>query len=530
MPAETINIGSGPNSRDGDPIRVAFQKTKRKIDGILSPEAFGAVGNGIADDTTPVQEFLDSLVSTKSEFASASGRYRISSGLVFDGGQSGPQTKRIVGNMTIVANGAIDTLLTINNFGGCEWDGVIELVGTGSTSYTTRTCRQGVEISRSGRARFGGFYARNFFGNGVRISSDVGNSNLLSLGRVQALQCGSGAPMANSSLTATWTNRTDAGSADSGLQTSTVDVTSLPLESVLSDRAAVLTAIIDDEPYIIRSIDRGNSRIQVSPWLDLNRTTGTVKYVFGGALAFRGSDAGVIGVDLVDATICGTGVDMMALYGPVVGRMVAQNVGVGLLYGLRTDSSMVTSSIQAFYGEANHVDVFQLTAALNDGGWIIGSEFAFEPSKAFAGSARRSNNSLLYSDFKVLMQKAGQLMPWEKRPRNRAEQFSRYDLVIGNTPHRSIVFSKDSWTVRLIKSNQDWNRLYGYDSAEIVFLGSGSNSAPSGSFVFDLPSGATQTINGQSSVTFSGFDGPAVFVIKYDWASDAYRVGCVKRS
>ena len=46
MAQQSINIGSGPNTKDGDPIREAFRKTDENFTELYSGYTGSAVGNG----------------------------------------------------------------------------------------------------------------------------------------------------------------------------------------------------------------------------------------------------------------------------------------------------------------------------------------------------------------------------------------------------------------------------------------------------------------------------------------------------
>lgn len=493
---------------------------------------FGAVGTETDDDYQPCQNFLNFIAVTSVPSADTNGNFGLTAGLILDGGlQPTPgiqntATREITGSPRFSALDVIDTMLTIHNFSTGIWNGIIWLEGEGGTLYSARTCRLGCEISRSGRARFGGFYCRYYRYGGVLVTSETkGNTSAVELGIVRGNLCGTGSRAANSSLSATWSNRTDTGTQFSGSQKSTVDVDVMPPADLLTERDDIWVRY-NDAVYRVTDMDDVAGTISTTPWLELGETTGTFDYIVGGALLIKGSDAGIVGADMVDAINCGVGVDMMSLYGPNISRVINQNNGIGINIGLRFDSAMVTCNIGSLYSEGNTCDIYQLTSTTSDGGWVVGAEYAINYNKCLTNSTRGNDGSLRYGDFIVMLQRTGQIKSFEKQGRNRSEASTSRPITLLNTKCETETYLRNSWTFRVDLSGADFNRLYGYDSKRLVIIGTGTNGAPTGTITFNQESGMTATINGGTTASFTGFKGPAVFTLYYDYDDDNVTVAC----
>lgn len=93
-----------------------------------------------------------------------------------------------------------------------------------------------------------------------------------------------------------------------------------------------------------------------------------------------------------------------------------------------------------------------------------------------------------------------------------------------NKPHTTKVYRADSQNVGFMDINPTLNRLFAYDSQEFIFIGSGENQAPTGSFTFPAPTG--YTVNNTSSVTFTGFSSAAHFTFFLNVATKNIQVAC----
>ena len=491
---------------------------------LVNPFMFGAYGQGSYDDSIAIQKFFDYIAVNDVGTADASGYFRVSQGLELNGakrptpGSQQIATMSIVGSPTFVALGGstIDTMLKLYNCSELHWEGRINVLGTGGTSLASRTCRIGVQISRSGRSKFGGFRVGNFNHYGVDINDIVGNTSAMELGEVIARMCGSGTGASGASLVANYSNREDYASTPSpSTNRSHLTVDVLPPEQNLGNpyREQIFCRV-GGVTYRIMEIDRATSKVSLYPIIAENTNlTGQITYVYGGGVNIRGSDAGILGFGMIDAINCGIAVDMCSLYGPNIKRMISQSNGIGVCAGLRTNSAMVSYTIGSLYSEGNSLDIFQNTSAASDGGYFIGAEYALNLAK-------------VKGDHMVTaLVKNGKLLNYEK-PGNNYELGSSASTLSFSNSNLIRTYYKDAWTFNLIPPNIDLNRLFGVDSFTLVMIGSGTAGTPTGSFTFNIPAG--WTVNGSTTpVVFSDFSGgPVIFSMYCLMGSKDIKIAC----
>jgi hypothetical protein len=487
----------------------------------ISPQRYGAAADGVTDDTTAVQTFFNVISAAQCD-AHCDGAFAISAGIFIGPSGGSMATLRIAGNANFVALAAIDTMITTRNCQGLEWAGIIKLIGIGGASYASRTCRIGAKIGDSGltsRMKCGGFFAQYFSQVGVAAKE---LSTVNELGNVRAYDCGSGMSAAGSSLTANWSNKVDSGSTGSTAQTSRIDVDQMPPTTVETPTLVVIGSNV----HYVTATDVANSRITLFPWIDTSLSSGALIYLFGAGVYLKGSDAGIIGIPQADVQRCGAGIWQAALYGPVISRLVAQFCGAGLVVGFSPSSAAVGLQVNGFYCESNDFDLVRLTRS-TIGGHIV-SEYAFNFSKVAYTAAPRltSGNTLSLSVTNelgsLIIDSLGVSHQQEKHAANATDAASTFALDVTAEPKYRRIYKRNSWTVNLSAPSTAFNNAFGYDTGQLILVGTNNDGSPTGTVTFNAPS--LSTVNGGSSAAFAGFDGPAVFIIHYDFATLAFTV------
>lgn len=501
----TSNWLNGVNDAINDATQNITGATPRtlpaKLADTVSAKDFGAVGDGVTDDTTALQNFFNYIQATNVGTAYCDGTFLISSGLTL--GSAGEMlTKHLIGSPVFTASTAIDTMLTFKNCPNLVWDGKISVQGIGSTSYVSRTCRIGILIgdgtNTTNRMRFGGLIARNFNQVGIYVQS---KSTLTDLGNTRVSDCGSGLSLSGYSLLANWSSRSDTGSSGSNSQRTTITVDTLPPSQYTGGRNPNCFVIINQELYYVYAVNRGSNTISVYPWIDLNLTSGSLRYVFGAGIYTNGGDSGILGINQIDAVRCSVGLNSTALYGPVVDRFVTQYCGIGFAFGGAPEAACVSYQLNGFYCESNDYDIVRATRATVGG--IINSSYALNFEKfAYMTDPRLSSNLFnnVYNNMSsVVIYQNGILNRFLQLRRNRSNTASALSLTVTDLPLHN-QYKRDSWTVNLTRPNIANNDSFGYSSDTVTFVGSGANYSPTGTFTFVAPTSATVTTTGSGEV------------------------------
>jgi hypothetical protein len=280
---------------------------------------------------------------------------------------------------------------------------------------------------------------------------------------------------------------------------------------------------IDGRLFFIYSVDTGNSRLSVYPWLPSTATPGTFEYVYGGAVFLSGSDINVFGIELLDASRCGIGLNSGGLYGPNAERIVTQFCGAGITIGQRPASAGLGGHYDSVYFEGNDEDIiFVLGTGVSGSASYnyIGAEYALDLSKVYTLAAPRLSSDAI-SDF---------FEPLGNTPINylgRRENYlygkypnNNYGSQIDLSPHYesgSLVYYGNTIGVLLGALSSNKNRLFGGDCAKITFIGGGASKEPTGTITFTAPSG--WTVNGGATAAFSSFSEPVTFAAFWDIAA-----------
>ncbi|RWP19270.1 MAG: hypothetical protein EOR00_09185 [Mesorhizobium sp.] len=490
---------------------------------VVTPFMFGAVGNGIADDGAALNNFfafgaaVRVVMNTEGNFAS--------SVPIIAGSSAGvPLSKDYRGSMKVTALAAIPVLVTLYNLTFCVWDGKVEAIGTGSSTFSARTCDVGVLALSCGRMKIGAILGQNFRFGGF-VTDHVTNNTGMEIGHIRASACGSGAADA-SSLTANWSSPVNSGTSNSNGQLTTLDVTTT-VPTWATDRIVPVGVFINDKFYIVQSSTA--TTISIGPWLepdDVTAGSGTLRYVIGAGCNISGSDGNALEIGLVNTDNCGIGYRNSSLYGSVVGQIIAQANGIGVWLGLNYNNSHIGYNIGNIYTETNTINLLYMPSGANYG--FIGStneDFSFAKVLPFdrarttgqTGQPRAALDRLMFGSWK------GDPLFFEKANTHTASEIAR--ALLRNTPHHEYVYVSNTLNVTLPVLDDDIDQLFGYNARSVTLIGTGTDGAPTGTITWTAPGG--QTVNGGASVAYSGFArSPARFVMRYERTTSNWVVYC----
>ncbi len=510
----------------------------------VSAEHFGALPRAHGSSSMSINKFLVHISENDVGSASFAGDYGLDEPIQLGVNATGDNvrkvaTKQILGSPKLVATAPMEVVFYIRNFIFSIWNGKIHIFGSNDSRWTEpmrwkdRTTLYGVVVSGCGRSSFDGFFCNNVSVYGLLCTSESeggGNVTFINVGDCRFLGCGSGTGNNDDNyfMTSTWSNRREEGTSGSGGQRTVIDVVEIPSEAHLRALTYPFIQLENGELHFVWDVDRRSNTIKVYPWIDTTLHEGSFRWVFGGGMGLRGSDANVINASGIDATTCASGLDMMSIYGPTVQRLVSQNNFTGMRFGLRPNGAMVSANIGAFYTEGSTSAFIPVVTGRNDGAYHIATEYALNLGtqvqylKVRYGDNRTTHNGLF--GYTILMN--GDLLTYEKKPNNRATRHSRLDLTINNKDI-SQVYRIDKWNIQL-NIDMAVHSAFGYDSAQLTMLGSGTNFTPTGGFTFKCKD-SSATVNSAESWIAKEFTGPAIFTIYYEVKDNNYIVAVTNK-
>lgn len=477
----------------------------------ISPSGFDAYG--------PIQEFLNHISANAYGKAFFDGIFYTSKGFNFSVGNA-TLTKNIIGSPVIQALSAIDTMFNIELGQDIVWDGIPSFLGTGNNTFSTRTCNHGLKIGNTAsRGRFKGVIARNFKQTGIYAYA---GSTLANFGDVRLSNIASGhTGYSTWNLASTFSLVSNNGAASNTSQTSTISVGTLPPDDLITE----CMVNIGGQPYYVSSIDRANNTLNIFPWLDSANTETSLTYIFGAGVYLTSGDASVQRFTQIDAVRCGVAVWHGSIYPPVIDNLVTQYCGVGQILGIYPERAMVGGQVNGFYCENNAIDILRLTRTPSIGFYIM-SNYAFNPNKVkFACAPRDSSNRLLYTYANLRgITIAGNdgFASYKKFPLNQSASTLAIDVTAASQS-KFLAYNANSKTVNINTPDLQLNQLYGEDCTTLLFMGS-TSATPTGTFTFNAPTG--YTVNGQASVSFSGFSTAALFNIYLNVSASNFIVSC----
>lgn len=475
---------------------------------MLTPKSFGAIADGKTDDTQALNEFFAHIADNEIYDVRISGTYLITDTVYFQP-TKGNQIKslEINGSPTFICRGDFDIGFRIHGFAWGYWNGIINVKGQGSSTWASRKQHILVYVTSSGRSKFLGFKLDGAKYSGLFIDGDRGNTSHMSLGKVRGSGCGSGSINKNASLYANVLKVENNGTE--------MFLDKLPpiLQDVNGNtigRSMIMFKVVGEDymGYARYGYDLDKSKLIMKG--DHSHLEGKqIVFFHGGVISIKGSDAGVMTVESIDAVNSTCAMDVMSMYGHTVGATLSQSCGTSFILGNRLDGAMVTMTMQAPYVEGVYYEIVRLSAAVSDGSFTIIGEYAFNINKCYSFSGDKRNMS------GIAFIKSGQFYSYYADPRTK---HSRMDISANSTKHVS--YKKDFWTFGVSYSKTLYD-AYGYHNSFLTVYGSGENNAPKGSLKFIKPKkseyGKDITINGEANeCEFKDFQGVAKFMLVYN--------------
>jgi hypothetical protein len=493
---------------------------------VIDPFMFGAVGDGVTDDSAAIQAAMDFATIGGDAYAlDLSGTFGILTGLVLGDLVTTRFLRDIRGTVFLKALGPIDKMLTIGQLDQPRWSGGAYFFGTGGPDIATRSCKVGLHNWGGSRMTVsGGLRFYNFLYAGYTNEDGRNLSGCVFGGVMKMRYCGSGNNVAAQSYQASFTGFTNNGAAGSTTQTCTLTgVTNFPPQWLYDQYGANIFVRINGLVHKINGFDAVAGTVTVTRQIPSTTPTGTLTYIWGAGYLPIGNDANCNKVAQIDAQTCGVGIYERGLYPSRIDLALVQDNGVGIMLGDGSAVSCIGADYSGIYCESNQENFILVTRIVNSVWGTIKFAYEVDLSLVYAiGAPRESDDSYdagfsTFKNFTIWYQ--GKPYSHQKNGRNDAFGTS----TLSWSPHqlRNAVEVSNSCAVSL-SIDDNLNRLLGYDSGKLTLIGTAANGAPTGTITFNPPSG--KTVNGGASAAFAGFNGPATFSIYYRYSANDWIV------
>lgn len=425
---------------------------------VITPTMFGAIGDGLHDDTGAIRAML---VWARDE--GYRGLVDWSAGLHYV-----TDTIRIEGTGLRVRCG---TLVFDSRFqrGGT----VLEVAAHRAHLAGRLVVRATMPLLRDRTAHVGVWVRALNAGviDAIEVSGTVRAGVVLEdciaarVGPIEVTDCGStsrGAAQLHRD-TVSWTDREDAGQGTSVVQSSTITLDAPPLH----DPAVADLVNIAGEPHQITSYDPDTRTMVLYPRIrPLDLQSGTVTLLYGVAVDVIGGDTTGLRVGPIDVIRAGVGCGLRSLYGAQVDGMVVQAAGVGLQLGAAGGSAMLGATVDGLHLEANDLDIVKVSRPVE--AQIVGTPtLSFVKSRALGPTLDDGQVHQEWGSMQgVVLDRGGaRYAPALSLPRNGAI------LRLATTPGR------DRGTVRAdnptltLTHDEEGGRLWGADTIRVTLVG-----------------------------------------------------------
>lgn len=362
-----------------------------EVHGILTPTRFGAVGDGVADDSDALDEFFLAAESVpRGTLLDWSKVYAVSRAITVRGRQPHrPGLVRTIGN--------ISGPVVILDADQAAFYGRLEIeafdAGGSGTFYSSRRCDVGMRVRRGEGTKFvGGLRIEGARKHGVDF--ELGSvAHRLDMGEVFAVSCGSAPYAGNPSIEVSvdFDGRVDTSTSGNVSQRSVLTC------SPHADWDVGSVLFFEDqgvaEPYQIVAI--GTNNVEVFPWLPIGVTDGTLRSAHGFGVAATGSNNSNMQVK-VNAIRCGGALLCGSLYG-LDAEVVVHGSGFGVQLASDGSDRSLGNHVRRFYAEGGDVKWHVIQSGRNHDEDTFTGCSALDLNKIFVMAPRLSTGAYHYA-------------------------------------------------------------------------------------------------------------------------------------
>ncbi|MFD2502121.1 hypothetical protein ACFSTI_29255 [Rhizorhabdus histidinilytica] len=240
-------------SGTGAVARTSQDKMRERV----TPYDFGAVGDGVVDDTVALQRFADYVMSNNTKIPVMEGVFKVTSKISFIGTANASPVINCQARIN-AAFTAEDEIILFSNWNFGNITGSLAVWGGGGSTWSTRTNGVGVLINNCSRLNAEMIYVQYTKYYGVK---NTGTTSLNKFGFVSTRWCGT--------RSTTGVNLSISSASNTGSQSSIGQRTALTVDTVPSYiEPGISMCIIGGGLYFITATDPVNSIITVYPWID----------------------------------------------------------------------------------------------------------------------------------------------------------------------------------------------------------------------------------------------------------------------
>jgi hypothetical protein len=489
----------GANAEDvlyDPPFTNAVQtNVEAKLAQTVSVKDFGAVGDGVTDDTVALQNFFNFCALNQVELANWSGNYRITQPInyvpIVVSGTPTQLTKRLVGRMQLNTTAAIEYMFRLA--GNHITADSLYLTGS-RTATKVGLYLGGGDIPSTINTTLRDVFAANFKNEGISVRQNalfahIENSRVANIGALA--ETASYSSFSRNSIGDQFVN-----------QFTTISVGAQPPSKVTLDGSASSNTFvkIDSQIYQLIGTDSTAGTITVRPWVFSPNASGTLSYIYGAGVHQVGNNTGAVTFGTVAAAGCGIGFSQCALYTGVVNNLVTEVCGVGYTEGALISDPSFNFQINRSYFEANTFDYVPIGVtqlSLNKNSFNISApktvnlgNFSFRDV-----SGNISRTQLRSTELGIGLSA------------NDTNYFENNGEITSIVQHK-IIYS-NFYTMNLALDSEI-KKLFGKSSITYTFQGDGANGGIT-SLTINPPLG--YTINGAASLVFANTNSAVTLTI-----------------
>lgn len=443
----------------------------------------------------------------------------------------------------VEANKAI---LSIDNIYPNAKAGGFIVSALGGADYNVRLTPCCIRLGAVARVRFTVLEGENAQIWNIWATDDPGvkNSNLMSVECLKGTKGGSGYDFAGRSHSGTVGGMTQSGVANSTGQRARISLSlfaDLPPAALVDyangdsrSEADVGGFLAGSSPVFIvftsganngkifqvQHVDYPGAAIHVYPWPSSATAPGdTFRWIFGGGICMSGADTNIWEIGKVETSNCGIGFASNMFYGPEIGMLHADAVGVALQVGGNQGNSSFGTKVASFYIEG--CDTHILTSSINCDG-VISNTFALDLAKCITTANAASALGVRLTTYPTLQRlkvgrENGEPITGIRSASNTVGSTAAFIL---NRPDQIETFEADTKTIE-ITVVPSLNAATGIDSCQVFVIGTGAAKEPTGTITFTAAGIAGITVTGGP---FSGLTKPGHFVVRHDIAGNTLKI------